>query len=223
MADYTLPRVWKNKIFEMINSRGMEPASFAWETYQGPDDNDYSLIRHKAANCSFKFGRQDGDEMWCELRPGPDRPVLLEYFRSEGVLGLVRQWLGHVREETSAPDLWAQIETYALDLPDSARGKLDSGPILEADRKRIKLAVDMVRERARQRNLTEDQIKVIDDKLDYLVEASNRLTLKDWVNASVGTLMGMAMQTQVQVAVYKEIIEPLLSLIKSGIRLLTQS
>lgn len=222
MADYRLTRTQKNAIYRILNERGLLPAQFKWEDRGSPGEDQYSRIRHVTENCFFEYGESvtANSRGFCSYRPGGAVALFVHYIDSGELLSHATVWAVYVARELDEPDLWAQLESYSLEIPEASREQLDSAPLLDADKKRIRLVLDQVREKAEQSNLTPDQLDVVNAKLDYLIEAANRLTLKDWVNVTLAVLMTMALEAAIEKGVYQTIIEPLWNLIVSGIRLL---
>lgn len=224
MGDHRLTRTQKNAIYQFLQKNDVSPAHFKWETLEGSGGNQYSRIRHISENCFFDYGWdvsvQNGSGL-CSYRPGGVAVLFQDWIGPGAILPHASRWAQYVAQELAEPDLWAQLESYSLEIPDASREQLDSAPLLEADRKRIRLVLDQVRERAKQSSLAPDQLDVVNAKLDYLMESANRVTLKDWANIVLATLMTMAVDAAIDKELYQTIIEPLWNLIVSGVRLLT--
>jgi hypothetical protein len=210
----------------MIQEAGLDPSRFEWEPFV-EGGNRYEKLIHKDANCVFVFGHEDHKrgQRYCRIRPaGAQLSLATGWFNHGQLLDTVRQWLKLVKEDVEAPDLWGQLAAYTLEIPEVAIASLDEAPLLEADQKRIALAVAATRERVGQEaTLTKEQVGIINEKLDYLVESSKRLGLKDWANAALGGLVSAAFGAALDGTAYKRIIEPIWNLIVSGVRLLNGS
>ncbi|MCE5280366.1 MAG: hypothetical protein ABFD92_07990 [Planctomycetaceae bacterium] len=222
MTDYTLTRTQKNQVFTMMQALQLEPAEFRWDIWTESDEK-HSKLAHISEDHYFKFGQQssDLDAIWCECRPGAQTSVEYAYISVPSIMSTVNTWLGGVKRELSAPDLWGQLEAFSLTIPLDTQLALNAVPLLERDKERIRAALDESRDRAKTAHLSQPQLQVVYERLDYLVDSANRLTRKDWVMLALGVLATMALQAGIDIPSYKKIVEPIWQLIVSGLRLLT--
>jgi hypothetical protein len=103
-------------------------------------------------------------------------------------------WLEEVKQDLDTPDLWAELKREAQLL------RADSGVVSE----NTAFTVDEQREIAGRlkklgeyvsdtHSLSKAQIQVLEEKLDYLVDASARLGRKDWLNAFIGAILSFVL------------------------------
>jgi len=108
--DATLTKTERNAAFKLVVEHGFDPLEFEWveETKQETpfEDSIYrrSVLRHRPTEYCFKFGGHvyecsPGEVHKVDSGTRPDA----DWKR----LRLVSNWLGRVRREYDAPDLWA--------------------------------------------------------------------------------------------------------------------
>ncbi|AFM43589.1 hypothetical protein Desaci_4763 (plasmid) [Desulfosporosinus acidiphilus SJ4] len=108
-----------------------------------------------------------------------------------------REWLTrHVKpylEELSVPDLWSQVEdqqdVFGMLLTENE----DFSMFTNEERVQLGDAVRIFRYRIQEVfEPTQNQLKQIDYKLNYLLEAANKLNKFDWKSVLLSTLIGIA-------------------------------
>ena len=181
------------------------------------------MLVHGGTKYSFQFGLPTASMMGHSLleyscRPGPDQGPFHRGYADgfEERWTAFAGWAQRMKEELSAPDLWAQMEAYSLALP-SGDDAADATPLVQEERQRIERAIAVVRDNvAKLEALSVEQLQLINEKLDYLVDASDRFTRKDWLLLATGQIMNLATTVGMQVDTYKHVFQPLIILITSG-------
>jgi hypothetical protein len=110
------------------------------------------------------------------------------------VPGVCKRWLGLLRRELKAVNPWAELQNRE---PFSARlSDVDNSRFTESEIAMIEdgLAQVSIKIRATS-NLTGEQIRILDERLEYLIQASKRLGRIDWRNAFVGAVFGLVLQS----------------------------
>jgi hypothetical protein len=103
--------------------------------------------------------------------------------------GYVQEWIGCVKREYEAPDLWAELgqqrELAGGELPE-----VENTPFTPDEQRQIEAQLRETKAFVRKSfDLTEAQYLAIEGRLDYLVEASQHMRRIDWRNALVGVFL----------------------------------
>ena len=191
---------YKNAFVQTIQAAGLDIDDFT-----AMDDDIASLaIRYKPIHLVFTAFNdpEDPHAFSCSYTiyaPGFDPPP--NYYPERGFVAFkyireaFERWLaGEVRiaiDEELLPDLWAMIP--------KGLAKIESDPIspvaefTEEERQQLKLALSTFRLRLIETfNPDEEQLKVISQKVDYLVAAVDRLKKFDWKGVAISTLIGIS-------------------------------
>jgi hypothetical protein len=150
------------------------------------------------------------------FRPGPDRggPVRAESYGWDDQRAVFIQWLQTVQQEVETFSLWDTLgETAAREL---AVADLSNQPLTKEQRERVRERIQEVRIFVRAEVADAATLKRIEVKLDYLVESSKRMGLKDYANTAFGVLLTVA----VEAALDPIKAQQLMALFTVGLRLL---
>lgn len=93
-----------------------------------------------------------------------------------------------------APDLWGSL-AQERELLGSEPAEAVNTPFNADERSQIKRAIDEIRVYITTTySLTDEPLRRVNAKLDYLIDASTRLGRIDWKNLFVGALFSLALQ-----------------------------
>jgi len=101
-----------NEILGLIQEHRLSPEEFIWGHAESVNDPriDVSTLVYKPASYYFQFDF-NGPEHFCVFSPGATTKVQAEFPRTwPNLIGILRGWLGFLRREIEAPDLWAVIK-----------------------------------------------------------------------------------------------------------------
>jgi len=146
----------------------------------------------------FEFGVNQHGSPWAIYEPGADGTRRRDHAGSwDYVFRYAEQWVQRIKEEHEAPDLWRTLEE---------QGELIAGPPIEntpftpTELEHISATLSEAKEYARANlELDPQQLQRIEDQLDYLVEAAERVGRLDWRNLVVGSLLALVLQAIVPV------------------------
>jgi hypothetical protein len=176
----------RNAIFEAVTEAELNPRDFELE-----GDGDEARIRVRGSKSIFVVGR-DGSAAY-RVSKAVGEGSLVGYLAHswDGVLNPpLSLWLGEVKRDLETPDLWAEIGKQPLAA--MMEGEANT-PFSEEEQKRIAEAVAEVKEQARETYaLPAEQMRLLEAKLDYLVEAASRSRRIDWLNTAIGAVAGAA-------------------------------
>ena len=93
----------------------------------------------------------------------------------------VSAWLEEVKRDLETPDLWAELQREAKLLGAGSNAVTENTPFTPEEQKEIARETKELAKYVRKIHLLSPaQMQVLDEKLEYLVDASDRLGRKDW-------------------------------------------
>ena len=185
-----MSKALRNDLFRAVEAGGLNTADVELSRL---DDTGQELIEHKRSGSRITFGFIRPDQYFMDSIVGTDdtsHPELEYSPNWEDVLTSVRRWAERVKEWDVVPDLWAAgFNQEDLLAPET---DLDNAPFSPDERDEISLRIDEIKRQAREiGELSAEQIARIDEKLDYLKAASERVGRKDWRIMLYGLGLGM--------------------------------
>jgi hypothetical protein len=164
---------------------GFDPHEFDWD-----DGADESRISHLRSQAYFVVGGSPGQ--YTVRRLAGDHPVEerdgLSWYRT---LEQFKLWLGEVKRDIEIPDLWAELKREKALLRAGAEEALDNTPFTPAEREEIAGRLRELGEYAKSTySLSPPQMKAVDAKLDYLIEAAESQGRRDWLILFYGVVFG---------------------------------
>lgn len=185
-----LQKFQRNQIFEAIKSVGFDPGQFDLV-----DSGSEVTIKHKWSASCFIVKRESayyvGQSLVGDGAVWPTGPVSWQ-----SLLSRISLWLEEVKRDLNTPDLWAELQRDAE--------LMGAGPSVAT--KNTPFTADEQREIAERlkslgkhvsvtHSLSTAQIQTLEEKLDYLIDASTRLGRKDWFMAFIGAILGFVFNT----------------------------
>lgn len=222
---------------DAVSPNAMHPRLLGRRVELPEDGSPWDRVRHIPTRCAYLF-RIDGSRFsWAFSRlwtrgqldeiPYRDQPAAIvpidDHLVSESamsweeVVSEIEAWARSVPIWTAAaadydeiPDLWAAMSPG--ELPAAAEDATDNTPFTAAERAQIATRIGEVKRQARENpGLTAGQVAGIEQKLDDLVEASQRVGRKDWRVILYGMAFGMIVNDLVPPHVVQGIITTVIS------------
>jgi hypothetical protein len=122
--------------------------------------------------------------------PGEQTGVDSNYSdRWENQLGWFRDWLTYLKRETESPNLWEEISKEAQVLESAASSDTSNAPFTIEEKAHIVQGINEIK----QYLLTAHKLdpELVESRLNYLVESSERVGRKDWLNLLISVLIGI--------------------------------
>lgn len=186
---WELLRSQRNEVLALVHNYELDPFNFEWS--YAPSDHwanvDVPALVYKGSSFFFHFDYLQ-KKHFCTYSPGADS--IVEVGRSEswdGQVGDVENWLDCLRNEITQPDLWSQLGTLAVP-SEHQRDPFESNePFSAMQADRLLDALNEMRTYLHKElgELAEGGA-LVDEKIDYLIEASRRQGRKDWFHTAIG-------------------------------------
>jgi hypothetical protein len=196
-APMALMRWQKNEVFGVIQDAGLDPREFAWE-------EDDGLLRHKPTGYWFRF--ETTREGSPAHSPGVNERIEPHYPGLwSAQVQTVPEWLRALRREITEPDLWGELEREQKAVAELQ--PVENTPFTPEERERIARQLGEVKEYVRKTHeLSSNQFRELESRIDYLIEAADRLPRVDWRNALVGVLLSTVVEAILPGNVVRDVI-----------------
>jgi len=219
---------YRHALLNTIRESNVDPREFR---AIDADTTDSQLLRLELGDSSFhfsvklyynvngarRFAWQHSSYKSGHPRPNYSEGVFHEANDFEGVNKAFKEWLSEhaqkyfddraeLEEDQALPDLWAE-----LDLPSSSTAEpqvLQNIPFSPEEQKRIADALNkLVGEVQSNGFVNEEQIKLLHERIEYLIEASRRLGRRDWLMAAAGALIELTIEAGLKTEAAKQFLK----------------
>ncbi|HBB94217.1 MAG TPA: hypothetical protein DC054_02395 [Blastocatellia bacterium] len=184
-----LLRSQTNELFELVQQNGFQPSEFEWQETVGMGSKKLvSQLVHKTSGFYFCFDNYSGfSSFW-----SPSYEVLHGAANTKRWKTQTDQfsiWLSYLKRETESPDLWKTISQEAQVLESAADADTSNAAFNSTERAYIVQGINEIK----QFLLTAHKVdpELVEARLNYLIESSERVGRKDWINLLVSVLVGI--------------------------------
>ncbi len=178
----------RNALFLAIQDEGFDPGDFYVE-----HTNDLWKLSHRDWRDWFAVERvSDPHESINELQVtdqiGDAEPQTTRSDGFNAIPSVLNIWLTASKANHETPDLWAELSKAPI--TELAEGQ-ENTPFSESEQQRIaETAADVLAQARESYKLPERELRLLEAKLDYLVEAARHTRRIDWLNVAVGAVGG---------------------------------
>lgn len=164
--------------------------------YHGGDDL-YFMVRSDGEDAhKFDYAYTKFTPTYPRIPPHPEQFLPGRFVPFDQVLPPFQKWLReHVAqavEDDSHPDLWAQLSSQTTVATDFASGRVDDSEFTSEERVQIQIALREFRLLVVKTFAPgEEELQVINERLDYLTRAVDRLNRFDWRGVAISTVLGI--------------------------------
>lgn len=175
----------KNQLFDKVLEQGFSPSQFELNDTAGDTNITYK-------GTSYYFNMHTAIQGLVSIRFSPGSDKLREEkhgLRSWSDQSIIfNTWIQLLRKEVSQPDKWANFLKVAQGItwPESDE---ENSQFIFQEVEQIRGCAEQAKTSLGQLNLSPEQLRAIESKLDYIVERAKTLGRIDWKNLMVGTLI----------------------------------
>ncbi len=199
MIENVLMRSQKNEILEWIKETSLDPFNFTWsdEISKLSSQNGLPLAVSKLSydNSPYYFIFDLHKERhYCFYSPGENKLHEQQYPGAWNLqVGYFNKWLKNLEREISQPDLWDNLVKQKIAYDQKVHPEVTNEPFSVSQADQIANGLENIRKYllAEFENDT-DSKKLINEKLDYLTDASKRQGRTDWFHTCIGVFVGIA-------------------------------
>jgi hypothetical protein len=195
----------RNKIFKAIERAGLHPIEFDYN-----DDGAEVRIKHKWSESYFTVG--GNAVLYTGHYVSGDAPAWpYEVYNWEALMMRVSTWLEEVKHDLETPDLWAELRRETELLGDTSNEATENTRFTAEEQKEIVRRLRELEEQARNRySLSAEQMKVLDAKINYLIQAVGRLGRTDWRGLFISVLLSFILASAFPPESVREVVLPVL-------------
>jgi hypothetical protein len=200
-----LPKYKRRVLFEAIQEAGMDPEEF--DLSVGARD---ATLRHLPSGANFVLS---GDASGYAVRrvtgdlPVEDRTGL-SWYRVEQQIAL---WISEVKWDVNTPDPWAELQRKRELLAAISDDAVENTPFSDAEQQQIAEQLQDVKESVRRaHSLSEPQMRLLDERLDYLVDAAKRTGRRDWLLMLAGVMLSYVVAVELPPEAARDILDTFL-------------
>jgi hypothetical protein len=210
MPENLLLRTQSNDIFQAISVIGLQPGDFSLltgDSFEVPDLKVSKLV-HTHTGYFYLFDFNSHNKHVCAFSPGYDNNVDVQYPGNWTFqLNNFRQWLGYLKREIEAPDLWESV-LQEKELAQATVDADDSNQAFTPDEvKRIDTGINEIKQYLiTTQSLNSAQLAFVDVRLGYLCAASERIGKKDWLILFLGGLLSIMIGISLEASQAREIL-----------------
>jgi hypothetical protein len=181
-------KLQRNEIFKAIQAVGLDPEQFDLICSESE-----VRIKHKSSVSYFFVGGGPGHYVGNSIiGDGPD--TRYELYSWNSLISRISLWLQLVKSDLDTPDLWAELQRGAELLGAGLSVVTENTPFTADQQREIAERLKNLREYVSvTHSLSKAQIQTLDEKVDYLIDASTRLGRKDWLMAFIGAILGFVL------------------------------
>jgi hypothetical protein len=173
-----------NDIYKAIEAVGLDPRAFDLT-----DSGDEVRIKHKWSESCFIVRRESGYYVG-QYVVGDGLVWPYNPCSWQTLMPRVSTWLEEVERDLATPDLWAELQREAKLLGAGSTELKENTPFTPEEQKEIAGRLDeLAKYVSETHSLSRAQMQALDEKLDYLIDASGRLGRKDWLNTFIGVIL----------------------------------
>ena len=199
MIENTLMKSQKNEILELIKQTSLDPFNFRWsdENSQMSDENGMLLIVSKLSYDNspyyflFDLHKNSHHSFYS---PGESKLHEQQYPGGwDHQIGYVEKWLKNLGREVSQPDLWDDLSKQKIAYDQKIHPEMTNEPFSVSQAEQITKGIENIRKYLLEEFENDsDSRNLINEKLDYLIDASKRQGRTDWFHTCIGVFAGIA-------------------------------
>ncbi len=199
----TILKSHANTVFIILRKFELNHSDFEWQEQATKVSSGFtvSVLVHKPTGYSFRFDYDNDGDHWTEYSPGISKSVQsLHHVRNwDNQCDNVLVWADSLKKEIESPDLWRSISQEKKFVETVSLMKNDNSTFNSEEQKNIVKSLDeLKRYIVKTYSLSELQLKLLNNQFEYLVDASNRLGRKDWLNILLSVVVTEIVQLSIQ-------------------------
>jgi hypothetical protein len=226
-----LTRRQRNDIFETLSKKGVDPADCELDERPGGPGvvsqgvsnrwpETHVSIFHPSARSTFALriehhvGSKNPSryhfDWWVHdgAHSGGEERACKDW---EGVLEQLAYWADEVQYVIDTPDFWEELQQVPEIMATAQAAEASNAPFTPDEQAEISRRLDEIKNLVREKfELTDEQLSVIDQRLDDAEEASKRLGRKDWLMAFYGAVISTFMTDEIPPHVIQTIVSTVL-------------
>lgn len=192
----------RNEILALITEVKLDPSHFEWQ--EVPSEHESDILVSKLVYvptdffCTFDVYRDPYRNLnrRTSYSPSPDLTVESRWLESwQDQIDACRGWLRTLAKEVAAPDLWASITADRSLVVALSYAEDDNSSFSQTEQQDIAVQLAEIRSLIiASTQLGQEKIGLVESRLAYLQDSSQRLGRKDWKNLALGVVFTILLQ-----------------------------
>jgi hypothetical protein len=211
MTERILLRAQINDVLMTIKELGLKPEDFRWakeKSYRVEGLKVWKIVHLPTGYYFiFDFSNELAWPRYSVMFPNKEGSIFADTHSAWTTqLILFRSWVTIVKNDIDIPDPWDIFSDKEGVFETSF--EIESGNELfnQEEQNAISEKLQEIRDKFRgNKDINAEHMKIIEDRLQYLDEASKRLGRKDWLNAAIGVSFGVVTQMGISSHLAQEI------------------
>lgn len=198
----------RNQIIKAIQSSGLDPLEFNFEGLI----RGVTRIQHKWSESYFLFEFETVLYVGhYKIGDGPDLPCEGSW---ETLMTRFSAWLDEVKRDLDTPDLWVELQAQAELLGGASDQANANTPFTPEEQNEIETRLRGMEQTLKVTySLSAEQIRVLDVKINYLIEAAGRLGRTDWRGVYVSIILSFILASTLPPETVQKFLVPALQAI----------
>jgi hypothetical protein len=203
----------RNDLFEAVAEGGLDPQECTFQA-----DDTEAVITHPASRARFVVAQSSGHYRTSSL-VGDGSDWSLDRYTWATVPEAVKRWAGEVKRDAETPDRWAELQRQRELFSGAWTAGIQNTPFTPDERTAIVEQVRQVKELISETYaLSEAQMESLEERLDYVAEASGRMGRKDWALLVGGVMLAWLLESLVP----PDTVQHIFSTLSEGVRHLVE-
>jgi len=191
----------RNDVFQALISRNIDPDGFEWREVLSELGLPITIaaLFHIPTGYYYRFEVDSQSHLWAIRSPGANIKRQIERTGNWPTqMKIVEQWLDMMKREIEEPDFWETIRSQSSLLEAGSNEVTENTSFSKEEQARIAQDLSEIKEFLFTTiQIREEQKTFVEQRLRYLLEASNRLGRKDWLNilfsGLISIIIGLAL------------------------------
>ncbi|MHB8335899.1 MAG: hypothetical protein ACYDEE_00580 [Ignavibacteriaceae bacterium] len=193
MSKNIILKSYVNEVLLYIKSNGLDATEFSWEETYSTQSHPLlvSKLVHKHTAYYFIFDFLK-DAHFCEYSPGKEKLVDKNYPGDwTNQFSYFKYWISYLKREIEAPDLWGALQNERSFI--NASADTETNELFKEDEKaKIKSSLNKIKEFIYAAHILQlKDREFVEGRFQYLIDSSERLGKKDWINITLGVLINV--------------------------------
>ncbi len=185
----------KSEIHNCISNTGLEPSMFEWKEARSRCSGigRISQLSYIKTDYFFKFDFHANGGHWCAFSPGINSRFSEKYSQKwDNQLMSVRRWLLCLKSKIETVDPWDDIDKYMPGVEINLEDEKENSPFSYEQVEHITNTLHKLKDEIKKSyDLDTEQDKLVQEKLDYLIDRSKKVGRKDWKILFVGIIVAL--------------------------------
>ena len=184
---YNLLNTQKDSLFKILVEEGFNPQDFKLE------DGGISILHYVKDNYYCKF--QMSDDYYSRMIIFSPGTLLQEEYYAKDMVDWhayekgFRNWLANLKRELNADFLWEKLRSESSQIFIS--NNISNDAFLPYEKEMIHQKFESIMSQLKNLDLSHENLDIINEKLNHLLELTEKLDKVDWLSILIGTIAGL--------------------------------